>query len=62
MRRAPAAIVVSFVHPRHAPNVEGHALESIMVVRIVPNESSNPPGKLADAELVFDEGVLADSS
>ncbi len=29
-----------------------------MVVRIVPNESSNPPGKLADAELVFEEGVL----
>jgi hypothetical protein len=30
-----------------------------MVVRILPNESSTPPGKLADAELVFDEGVLA---
>ncbi len=30
-----------------------------MVVRIVPNESSTPPGKLADAELVFEEGVLS---
>jgi hypothetical protein len=30
-----------------------------MVVRIVPNESANPPGKLADAELVFEEGVLS---
>jgi hypothetical protein len=30
-----------------------------MVVRIQPNESGNPPGKLADAELVFEEGVLA---
>ncbi len=30
-----------------------------MVVRIVPNESATPPGKLADAELVFEDGVLA---
>jgi len=29
-----------------------------MVVKIVPNEKSNPPGKLADAELHFSEGVL----
>ena len=29
-----------------------------MVVRIVPNEKNNPPGKLADAELHFTEGVL----
>jgi hypothetical protein len=29
-----------------------------MVVRILPNESSNPPGKLADAEVLFEEGVL----
>jgi len=29
-----------------------------MVVRILPNESATPPGKLADAELLFDEGVL----
>jgi hypothetical protein len=29
-----------------------------MVVKIVPNEKHNPPGKLADAELHFTEGVL----
>jgi hypothetical protein len=30
-----------------------------MVVRIVPNESATPPGKLADAELLFDDGVMS---
>ena len=30
-----------------------------MVVKITPNEKGNPPGKLADAELHFTEGVLA---
>ena len=29
-----------------------------MVVKIVPNEKGNPPGKLADAELHFTDGVL----
>ena len=29
-----------------------------MVVKIVPNDKANPPGKLADAELHFNEGVL----
>jgi hypothetical protein len=29
-----------------------------MVVKIVPNDKRNPPGKLADAELHFTEGVL----
>ena len=29
-----------------------------MVVKIVPNENANPPGKLADAELHFTDGVL----
>lgn len=29
-----------------------------MVVKIAPNEKSNPPGKLADAELHFTEGAL----
>ena len=29
-----------------------------MLVKIVPNEKQNPPGKLADAELHFTEGVL----
>ena len=30
-----------------------------MVVKITPNEKNNPPGKLADAELHFADGVLA---
>ncbi len=29
-----------------------------MVIQIVPNDRGNPPGKLADAELHFTEGVL----
>lgn len=29
-----------------------------MVVRIAPNDRNNPPGKLADAEVHFTEGVL----
>ena len=29
-----------------------------MTVKIVPNEKGNPPGKLADAELHFGEGLL----
>ena len=29
-----------------------------MVVKIVPNDKHNPPGKLADAELHFTAGVL----
>jgi len=29
-----------------------------MTVKIVPNEKGNPPGKLADAELHFNEGLL----
>jgi hypothetical protein len=29
-----------------------------MVVKIIPNEKQNPPGKLADAELHFSDGVL----
>ena len=29
-----------------------------MVVKITQNEKNNPPGKLADAELHFTEGVL----
>lgn len=30
-----------------------------MVVKIVPNDKGNPPGKLAEAELHFDDGLLA---
>ena len=29
-----------------------------MTIKIVPNEKSTPPGKLADAELHFTDGVL----
>ena len=29
-----------------------------MTIRITPNDKGNPPGKLADAELHFTEGVL----
>lgn len=29
-----------------------------MIVKIAPNDRNNPPGKLADAELHFTEGVL----
>jgi hypothetical protein len=29
-----------------------------MVIKIVPNEKGNPPGKLADAELHFTSGAL----
>ena len=29
-----------------------------MVIKITPNDKNNPPGKLADAELHFTEGVL----
>lgn len=30
-----------------------------MTVRIIANDKGNPPGKLADAELHFTDGVLA---
>lgn len=29
-----------------------------MVVRITPNDKGNPPGKLAEAELHFTDGIL----
>src|SRR5260221_14491734 len=29
-----------------------------LVVKITPNDKGNPPGKLADAELHFSDGVL----
>ena len=29
-----------------------------LTVKITPNEKQNPPGKLADAELHFTDGVL----
>jgi hypothetical protein len=30
-----------------------------MTVKITPNDTGNPPGKLADAELHFEDGPLA---
>src|SRR4029078_10264498 len=30
----------------------------MLTVKIIPNDSNNPPGKLADAELHFTEGPL----
>jgi len=33
--------------------------EDAVTVRITPYDKSNPPGKLADAELHFEEGPLA---
>ena len=30
-----------------------------MTIKFTPNDKDNPPGKLADAELHFTEGVLA---
>jgi hypothetical protein len=30
-----------------------------VVIRITPNDKGNPPGKLADAELHFEDGPLA---
>ena len=29
-----------------------------MIVKIIPNDKNNPPGKLAEAELHFTEGLL----
>lgn len=33
-------------------------MEDAVVVKIMPNEKNNPPGKLADAELHFTDGIL----
>jgi hypothetical protein len=43
--------------------VTGHATHicgerSTVIVKIVPNDKNMPPGKLADAELHFTDGVL----
>jgi len=34
------------------------SLEITMTIKILPNEKGNPPGKLADAELHFSDGLL----
>ena len=33
-------------------------MEDAVIVKIAPNDKNNPPGKLAEAELHFNEGVL----
>ena len=37
-----------------------HTTTANLTVKITPNDKGNPPGKLADAELHFTEGPLAD--
>src|SRR6266852_190966 len=39
--------------------MQTHHGSDIITVKIVANDRSNPPGKLADAELHFSDGVLA---
>jgi hypothetical protein len=36
-----------------------HTTTANLTVKITPNDNGNPPGKLADAELHFGDGVLA---
>ena|SRR6478672_2583674 len=45
-RRGPAAALLEL------------SAEDVMVVKIAPNDKNSPPGKLADAELHFTEGLL----
>jgi hypothetical protein len=33
-------------------------MEDAVIIKITPSDTNNPPGKLADAELHFTEGVL----
>jgi hypothetical protein len=46
--------------PRRRPPgaAEARIEERIMVVKFAQNDRGNPPGKLADAELHFNEGTL----
>src|SRR5437868_12773628 len=37
----------------------GASMDKMMDVKITPSDKGNPPGKLADAELHFNEGPLA---
>ena len=39
-------------------SVDAKRRRVIVIVKITPNEKSNPPGKLAEAELHFTEGIL----
>jgi hypothetical protein len=47
------------IAPRRPPGAAGAGTEEhIMVVKFAQNDRGNPPGKLADAELHFNEGTL----
>jgi hypothetical protein len=41
-----------------AASVDAKRRRVIVIVKITANEKSNPPGKLAEAELHFTEGIL----
>ena len=41
-----------------SPNAAGVATQNV-TVPITPNDKGNPPGKLADAEIHFGDGVFA---
>ena len=41
-----------------SPNAAGVATQNVTVT-ITPNDKGNPPGKLADAEIHFGDGVFA---
>ena len=55
LRRQPLSLTVG------APLAfgDGQETEGAVDVKITPNDTNNPPGKLADAEIHFTEGVLA---
>jgi hypothetical protein len=53
-RRPPSGIVGAPLALHVCQETEG-----AVDVKITPNETNNPPGKLADAEIHFTEGVLA---
>jgi hypothetical protein len=57
--RAGAALASDRTEPTRA---DGRAMSDqgadAVVVKITPNDKGNPPGKLADAELHFTEGLL----
>jgi hypothetical protein len=41
-----------------SPNASAVATQNV-TVKIIPNDKGNPPGKLADAEIYFVDGVFA---
>jgi hypothetical protein len=45
--------------PNKEKTMQTHHSSETLTVKIVANDRGNPPGKLADAELHFHDGVLA---